>query len=407
MIYFSYPTFKITFISGRFAQIFQTRLISQSIGKKTCLYNLHLKHGGKMVDFAGFTLPVNYDLSIGDSVRHTRSNASIFDCSHMMQTIVSGEDRIEFLESLTPADVVNLPNNHGSLSVFTNNRGGIMDDLILTKIDSHIILVTNAGCRSQDLKHLQENALKWRNKGKNVYVTVLECNGLIAVQGPMMVDILQPQTEISLNDLHFMQTANGKVCGVDNCRVTRCGYTGEDGVEISVEGSKADWIVEQLLKSPFIKLAGLGARDVLRLEAGLCLYGNDISEDTTPVEAALSFVIAKRRRKTLGFPGAERIIEQLEKKNFSKKRVGIVSEGGRVPRSHMPILDPLNKATVGFITSGSPSPTTGKNIAMGYVDKPDSTIGKVLQIDFGSKSQEVSIAKLPFVETKYYTFKAK
>lgn len=152
-----------------------------------------------------------------------------------------------------------------------------------------------------------------------------------------------------------------------------------------------------------VKLAGLGARDALRIEAGLCLYGNDITESTTPVEANITFVVAKRRRQTLGFPGAEKIVEQIEKKSWPKRRVGFVAPAGRSPRNHIPIMDPMDKAAVGYITSGCPSPCLGKNIAMGYVDKADSKIGKTLQVDFGNKTSEITVTKMPFVESKYYT----
>ncbi|KAI1719673.1 aminomethyltransferase folate-binding domain-containing protein [Ditylenchus destructor] len=328
--------------------------------KKTFLHDLHVRNGGKMVPFAGFSMPVQYsDLSIGDSAKHTRSHVSIFDVSHMLQTEIRGKHREQFMESLTTADIDQLTVNTGALS---------------------------------------ENSAKWRQKGNDVEVNVLEDRGLIAVQGPEMVKLLESQTDVDLSKLYFMHTAVGTVCGVKNCRVTRCGYTGEDGVEISVPGEKIAMVVEQLLSSQAAdtKLAGLGARDALRLEAGLCLYGNDIREDTTPVEAA------KRRRQTLGFPGAEKIIEQLEKKNYPKRRVGLSSQSGRAPRAHLPIADPINQGAVGFVTSGCPSPNLGINIAMGYVDVHDAQVGKVLNVDFGGKSEKVTVAKLPFVQSRYY-----
>jgi aminomethyltransferase len=342
---------------------------------------------------------------------HTRANVSIFDVSHMLQTEIRGKDREAFIESLTTADVQGLAQNTGTLSVFTNERGGIKDDLILSRVDGdYVYMVTNAGCRDKDLPYLQENAQKWRSDGKDVQIKTLDGQGLIAIQGPAMVNLLKPETDVDLSALYFMHTAIGTVCGIPNCRITRCGYTGEDGVEISVDPENAPKIVERLLasKNAQAKLAGLGARDALRLEAGLCLYGNDITEDTTPVEAALAFVIAKRRRQTLGFPGAEKIVEQLETKKYPKRRVGLIAEGGRSARNHMPISNPMDKAAVGFVTSGCPSPCTKQNIAMGYVDRIDSKVGTTLQVELGnSKATKITVAKMPFVPTKYYMPKKK
>ncbi|EPB73199.1 aminomethyltransferase [Ancylostoma ceylanicum] len=379
--------------------------------KRTCLYDLHQKYNGKMVPFAGYEMPVQYpDLNIQESCRHTRNHVSIFDVSHMLQTHIVGKDRIPFIESLTTADVEGLAENSGTLSeqiiVFTNEKGGIKDDLIVTKTDRDFIyMVTNAGCIDKDLPYLQAHAADWRKEGKDVDVKVLEGRGLIAVQGPEMVKVLQPETDIDLKKLTFMKTAVGKVFGIDDCRVTRCGYTGEDGVEISVAAKDAATLTEKLLQSKngTVKLAGLGARDALRMEAGLCLYGNDIDENTTPAEAALAFVVAKRRRETLGFPGAEKVVEQLKSKKWMKQRVGLVSEPGRAPRSHLPLIDPLDKCAIGFVTSGCPSPCLNQNIAMAYVDKPYAKVGTQFVVDFGAKQAKVTVTKMPFVPTKYYT----
>ncbi|KAK6029057.1 aminomethyltransferase [Ostertagia ostertagi] len=472
-------------------------IVASGGGKRTCLFDFHNKHGGKIVPFAGYEMPVQYpDLNIQESCRHTREHVSIFDVSHMLQTHITGKGqvrlfseffvtdfllhcfsfvRVAFIESLTTADVEGLPVNSGTLSVFTNEKGGIKDDLIVSKTEydyiymvtnagcidkdlpylqmtpihfkswrqschgvmhsfmisvftnekggikddlivskteyDYIYMVTNAGCIDKDLPYLQENAAKWRSKGKDVDVKVLDGRGLIAVQGPEMMNVLQKETDINLRELTFMRTTIGKVFGISNCRVTRCGYTGEDGVEISVDPSEASTLAERLLQSKkvtlfqngSVKLAGLGARDALRLEAGLCLYGNDIDENTTPIEAGLAFVVAKRRRETLGFPGAEKIVEQLTTKKWPKQRVGLVSEGGRAPRAHLPLIDPLDNGAIGFITSGCPSPCLNQNIAMGYVDKPYAKAGTKIIVDFGAKQAKVTVTKMPFVKTKYYT----
>ncbi|KHJ88443.1 aminomethyltransferase [Oesophagostomum dentatum] len=383
------------------------RWFSSASTKRTCLFDLHNKYNAKMVPFAGYEMPVQYpDLNIQESCRHTRDHVSIFDVSHMLQTLITGKDRVAFIESLTPADVQGLAENSGTLSVFTNEKGGIKDDLIVTKTDrDYIYMVTNAGCIDKDLPYLQENAAKWRSNGKDVNVIVLDGRGLIALQGPEMVKVLQPETDIDLSKLTFMTTAVGKVFGIEDCRVTRCGYTGEDGVEISVPGKDAATLAEKLLQSKngTVRLAGLGARDALRMEAGLCLYGNDIDENTTPAEAGLAFVVAKRRRETLGFPGAEKVVEQLKSKTWPKQRVGLISDPGRAPRAHLPIIDPLDKCAIGFVTSGCPSPCLNKNIAIAYVDKPYSKVGTKFVVDFGTKQTKVTVTKMPFVPTKYYT----
>lgn len=361
------------------------------------------------MEFAGYDMPTQYaDFSIKESTIHTRKHVSLFDVSHMLQTHITGKDRVAFIESLTTADVQGLQENSGTLSVFTNEKGGIKDDLIIMKTDKDFLfLVTNAGCIEKDLPYLQENAAAWRSKGKDVKIETLDNRGLVAVQGPEMAKVLQEGTDIDLSKLTFMKTTVGKVFGIDGCRVTRCGYTGEDGVEISVDPTKAEQLVERLLASQAgsVKLAGLGARDALRLEAGLCLYGSDIEENTTPIEAGLAFVVAKRRRETLDFPGAEHIVKQLKEKSWPKRRVGLLAPAGRCPRSHLPLIDPLDKCSIGFVTSGCPSPTLGKNIAIAYVDKSHSKIGTKFVVDFGAKQAPVEVVKMPFVPTNYFTGK--
>lgn len=208
-------------------------------------------------------------------------------------------------------DIQNLPKNHGTLSVFTTETGGIIDDFIVSKTSQgHLYVVSNAGCRDKDLALLTSKLTKAKTEGLDVNIEVLEERGLLAIQGPLMMSILQPHVDIPLNLLYFMTTSVATVCGVPNCRITRCGYTGEDGVEISVPPEAAADIVEKLLVSSkgALKLAGLGARDSLRLEAGLCLYGNDMDENKNPIEASLAWLVAKRRRLAADFPGAENIL---------------------------------------------------------------------------------------------------
>ncbi|KAL4225988.1 hypothetical protein ACF0H5_013975 [Mactra antiquata] len=311
------------------ASVSQVRWYSDGALKKTCLYDFHVQNGGKMVPFAGWSMPVQYKDSIIDSHNGVRNNAGIFDVSHMLQTKVTGKDRVKFMESLVVADIDGLKDNQGTLSVFTNSQGGIIDDLIINKTDEdYLYVVSNAGCADKDLPLMMNQAANMRSKGLDVNVDVIS-NGLIALQGPKMVDVLQPGVSFDLKDLPFMTTRSCTVYGIDDCRVTRCGYTGEDGVEISVPSDKSVELTENLLqanKDVDVRLAGLGARDSLRLEAGLCLYGNDIDETTTPIEATLAWTIGKRRKAEGGFPGADIILQQIEDKP-KQRRVGFTSSG--------------------------------------------------------------------------------
>ncbi|CAL1605893.1 unnamed protein product [Knipowitschia caucasica] len=367
--------------------------------KKTPLFEFHRASGGKMVEFAGWSMPVQYTDSHINSHMHTRQHCSIFDVSHMLQTKVHGKDRVKFMESLVVADVEELKDNQGTLSLFTNDKGGIMDDLIVTKTDqSYLYVVSNAGCSDKDSAHMKAKLAEFKAAGFDVDLEFLE-DALIAVQGPSMKRVLQEGLKEDLQKLPFMFSALTAAFGVP-CRITRCGYTGEDGVEISVPSSRVVELTEKLLSNPEVKLAGLGARDSLRLEAGLCLYGNDIDETTTPVEATLVWTIGKRRRQTKDFPGADIIVPQIKNKT-AKKRVGLVSSGPPV-RPHTPILSTDGKV-IGEVTSGCPSPCLKKNVAMGYVDSAFSKNGTQIQVEVRKKAIPATISKMPFVPTNYYS----
>lgn len=317
----------------------------------------------------------------------------------MLQTKVHGRDRVKFIESLVVTDVAELKENQGTLSLFTNDKGGIIDDLIVTKTDQgYLYVVSNAGCADKDSAHMKAKVAEMKAAGFDVDLEFLE-EALIAVQGPSMSRVLQEGLKDDLGKLTFMTSTLASVFGVRDCRVTRCGYTGEDGVEISVPRSKVVELTETLLKNPEVKLAGLGARDSLRLEAGLCLYGNDIDDTTTPVEATLVWTIGKRRRQTMGFPGAEIIVPQIKAKT-AKKRVGLVSTGPPV-RPHTPILSPDGKV-IGEVTSGCPSPCLKKNIAMGYVEAAFAKNGTAIQVEVRKKAVPATVSKMPFVPTNYY-----
>lgn len=389
-------------------QIFSKSLSSSTsaIVKKTCLYDFHVSKGGKMVPFCGWIMPVQYsDQGIPASHHHTRTHASLFDVSHMLQTKVWGRDSVAFMESLVVGDVAGLADDHGTLTLFTNERGGIVDDLIVNKTSlGHLYIVSNAGRADTDLAHMTERLEDFKRKGKEVNLEIIN-NGLIALQGPETMKALQPNTDIDLSKLGFMTTTKATVLGVTDCRITRCGYTGEDGVEISVPLERAADMAEQLLtvQTASVRLAGLGARDSLRLEAGLCLYGNDIDETTTPVEAGLVWTIGKIRRQRADFPGADIILRQLKEKP-ARKRVGVVSTGAPA-RGGCRILDETGSRQVGHVTSGCPSPSLKKNVAIGYAQTEFSASGQRLKLEVRREKVDAEVVKLPFVPTKYFSVK--
>ncbi|XP_002738645.2 aminomethyltransferase, mitochondrial-like [Saccoglossus kowalevskii] len=372
---------------------------------KTCLYDFHLEHGGKMVPFAGFSMPVQYKEGLLAEHLHTRNTVSLFDVSHMQQSKVYGKDRIQFIESLIVGDVAGLPDNTGTLSLFTNHKGGIQDDLIVSKTtEDYLYIVSNAGCIDKDIANMKAQEVAMKSQGFDVTFEPITDRALLALQGPLMTKVLQNGIRSDLKDFTFMKTAEMSVYGVPNCRVTRCGYTGEDGVEISIPIKHVLEVVDSLMSCQLaeVKLAGLGARDSLRLEAGLCLYGNDIDEDTTPIEATLAWTIAKRRRQESNFPGAEIILKQLKEKP-KRKRVGIVSSGPPA-RAGTQILDESGEP-IGHLTSGCPSPTLKKNVAMGYVTTKHAKNGTKLKLQVRKKQIDAQVCKMPFVPTKYYTGK--
>ena len=294
-------------------------------------------------------MPVQYQgLGLSASHLHTRHHCSIFDVSHMLQTRVWGKHRNQFIESLTVVDMKRMKPNTGALTVFTTAQGGIIDDLIVTDAADHLYVVSNAGCREKDVPLMTARQSEMVGEGLDVGLEFLDL-GLVAVQGPGTVSCLQPLTDLDLSQVRFMSSAACLVAGIP-CRVTRCGYTGEDGVEISVARQEAVNLVEALLQSQGQpELAGLGARDSLRLEAGLCLYGSDMDESTSPVEAGLAWLISKGRRERGGFPGAETILDHL-RAGVRRRRVGLVSRGAPA-RANADILD-LTGNKVGRVTSG-------------------------------------------------------
>ncbi|XP_053577101.1 aminomethyltransferase, mitochondrial [Bombina bombina] len=370
--------------------------------RRTALYDFHRDHGGKMVEFAGWSLPVQYKDSHITSHLHTRQHCSLFDVSHMLQTRVLGKDRIRFIESLVVGDIAELKENQGTLSLFTNDNGGIIDDLIVTNAaEGYLYVVSNAGCADKDLTHMQNKQKEFQAVGLDVNLEIVDFS-LLALQGPSSAHVLQAGLSDDLSKISFMSSVTTSLFGIPGCRITRCGYTGEDGVEISVPAQRAVELADRLLQNSEVKLAGLAARDSLRLEAGLCLYGNDIDETTTPVEATLVWTVGKRRRAAKDFPGASVIVPQIKGK-VTRKRVGLTSTGPPI-RQHTPILN-VEGRVIGEVTSGCPSPCLRYNVAMGYVEPEYVKAGTALRLEVRKKFIDGVTSKMPFVPTKYYTLK--
>ncbi|CCO28904.1 aminomethyltransferase [Rhizoctonia solani AG-1 IB] len=374
--------------------------------RKTILHDYHVANQAKMVPFAGYSMPLQYG-SVGQvaSHNHVRQSVGLFDVSHMVQSYVSGSSATAFLEYLTPSSLSSLPEFSSTLSVLLNEHGGIIDDAIISKHSQDVYyVVTNAGRRERDLAWLNEQIEKWNNeegkgRGKEVNLEVLENWGLVALQGPKAVEVLQNVSSFDFSSLLFGRSAFVDITGI-RCHVARGGYTGEDGFEISIPPEHTVNITELITKPP-VQLTGLGARDSLRLEAGMCLYGNDLDETTSPVEAGLSWVIGKSRKEKGGFIGAEAVLKQL-KEGVTRRRVGFVipeapaREGAKIFAADSP------ETQIGVITSGIPSPTLGTNIAMGYIKHGHHKKGTKVLIDVRKRLRDAEVRGMPFVPTKYW-----
>ncbi len=358
--------------------------------KHTPLHDLHLELGGKMVDFAGWSMPVNYPAGIVSEHLQCRTKAALFDVSHMGQVMLKGAGAARALETLAPSDFQALKPGKARYTVFTNDHGGILDDLIVSNAGDHLFVVVNASMRDQDINHMRRHL-----KGVDV-VEVLD-RALIALQGPAAVGILAPLAP-AVRDLLFMETIVTPILGAE-CRVSRLGYTGEDGFEISIPAQKAVEIAKALLAHEDCAPAGLGARDSLRLEAGLCLYGNDIDVDHTPVEAQLQWAIQKRRREEGGFPGATTILKQLLQ-GPGRKLVGILPEG-RAPARQGVIISDESGTEIGVVTSGGFGPTLGRPMSMGYVSASNAIPGTKINLSVRGNLLPGVVAPLPFVLHHY------
>lgn len=359
---------------------------------RTALYDLHVELGGKMVPFAGYDMPVQYPDGIMKEHLQTRDAAGLFDVSHMGQVVIKGENPAKSIEKLLPGDIQGLEAGQMRYSFLTNDQGGIMDDLIVTRRENDLFVVVNAACKEQDIE-IFKNGL-----AGEATIEVLEDRSLVALQGPKAADVLARFNE-AVATMPFMTYQELDIAGVA-CFVTRSGYTGEDGYEISMPSADAEMICRKLLAEDEVAPIGLGARDSLRLEAGLCLYGHDLTQETTPVMGTLLWAIAKRRREEANFPGAEVILKQIAEKP-AMKRVGILPEGRAPAREHTEIAD-MDGNIVGEITSGGFGPTMQAPVAMGYVPLALSAVGTDIQLMVRGKARPAKVAKMPFVEQRYY-----
>lgn len=368
----------------------------------TPLTTLNILLGGKMVPFAGYAMPVQFAEGVMKEHRHTREAAGMFDVSHMGQVILRPrtgrvEDAALALERLVPADVLGLKPGRQRYGLFTNQDGGILDDLMITNRGDHLFLVVNAACKVQDIAHLRAHL------SNDCEIIELIDRALIALQGPLAEAALAALAP-EVVTMKFMDVADVTLVG-GACIVSRAGYTGEDGFEISVPTEHAEALAEALLADPRVRPIGLGARDSLRLESGLCLYGNDIDASTTPVEASLEWAIQKIRceggAREGGFPGASRILHQL-KSGAPRRRVGILPAGPTpVREGALLFLADGEQKEVGKITSGGFGPTLSAPVAMGYVLTEFSGPGASLLAEVRGKRYPVTVASLPFITQRY------
>lgn len=365
---------------------------------RTPLYPLHLELGARMVPFAGYSMPVQYPAGLMAEHHHTREEAGLFDVSHMGQLCLRGPAAAQAFETLMPVDVCDLPVGKQRYGLLLNEDGGILDDLMFVNRGDDLFVIVNGACKVADLAHIQSRI------GHLCEIVPLPDHALLALQGPRAV-VAITRLMPSLAQLVFMTGTRQTWEGAE-LFITRSGYTGEDGFEISVPASHAEALARALLSQPEVKPIGLGARNSLRLEAGLCLYGNDIDTSTTPVEAGLNWAIQKVRRtggaRAGGFPGAERVLAQLSGATPpQKRRVGLVALE-RIPvREHCTLHDDHGRE-VGMVTSGLLAPTVNQPIAMGYVEAALSGVGTRLNAMVRGKPVPMEIVALPFTPNRYY-----
>ena len=369
---------------------------------KTPLFDLHVALGARMVPFAGYDMPVQYPAGVLKEHLHTRAKCGLFDVSHMGQVELrakSGayEDAARALESLVPVDILGLKEGRQRYGFFTDENGGILDDLMFANRGDHLFVVVNAGCKEADIAHMKKHL------SDRVEVKYRDDRALLALQGPLSEAVLSSLGG-DVAAMKFMDIRDVNLDGVA-CIVSRSGYSGEDGFEISVPSDKAEAVAKALLAHPDCEPIGLGARDSLRLEAGLCLYGNDIDTTTSPIEAGLEWAIQKTRRtggaRAGGFPGADRILAELEN-GTGRRRVGLKPEGKAPVRGHAKLYaDAEGKTELGEVTSGGFGPSVEGPVAMGYVAASHAEPGTQIYAEVRGKYLPVTVASMPFVTPTY------
>ena len=364
---------------------------------RTPLYDLHVSLGARMVPFAGYEMPVQYPLGVLKEHLHTRTHAGLFDVSHMGQVELHGPDAAAALETLVPVDVIGIAPGKQRYALFTNDAGGILDDLMIFNTGSYLHVVVNAACKAQDIAHLKNKI------GNRCDVRVRDDLALLALQGPGAEAAL---AGVAVGEIPAVFMAGGRVklAGID-CLVTRTGYTGEDGFEISVPAAQCEALAKALLAQPNVQPIGLGARDSLRLEAGLCLYGHDLDTTTTPVEASLNWAMQKVRRtggdRAGGFPGANVILGQLDNPtNVKRKRVGLKPDG-RAPIREGVELHDAGGAKIGVVTSGGFGPTMNGPVIIAYVGAAHAAPGTKMNAMLRGSPTPVTVVAMPFAPHGY------
>ena len=366
---------------------------TNEILKLTPLNALHLELGGKMVPFAGYSMPVQYPAGVLKEHLHTREKAGLFDVSHMGQAFLSGADPARALERVTPADIQGIPEGMQRYGLLLSDEGGIKDDFMTTRLagEAALYLVVNAAMKDLDFAYIAEKL-----KGEAQLAPASD-RALLALQGPMAADVLERHSP-GISQMTFMQAKRVTVAGAPAI-VSRTGYTGEDGFEISIEGKDAEKVARALLAESEVLPIGLGARDSLRLEAGLCLYGHDMDDGIDPVEANLVWSMGKRRKEAGDYPGAGRIAMHLQD-GAAKKRVGLRPEGRAPAREGTEIADKSGRV-VGRVTSGGFGPSLNAPLAMGYVEKDFAANGTKLDLIVRGKALGAEVVAMPFVPNRY------
>ncbi len=363
---------------------------SKTLLHTTPLHAFHVAHGARMVPFAGWDMPVQYADGIKAEHLATRESAGLFDVSHMAQVWLSGPAAEAMLEALTPTDVRAIGEGRVRYSLFLNETGGVLDDLMIARLDGGLQLVVNAGRADHDIAHLRAHL------GDGVEMTVKSDRALLALQGPQSPAVLE-RLGLDLAGFHFMQIGHFSIDGAD-CIVTRSGYTGEDGFEISMPAEDAERLATRLLADDAVSLAGLGARDTLRLEAGLPLWGHELDETINPVAAGLRFALSKRRREAGDFPGAGPILDDFAN-GAPRQLVGLLPQGGRPVRDGAELA--LDGTIVGIVTSGGFAPSLDAPAALGFVDSELAAAGTELMALTRGRETPVVTAALPLVPHRY------